>query len=196
MSLISFLVHYLLYVKSFQEIFSAVLELPQLLIVLSVCFFLHDNEVFAKRYRVNGNMMYMVMETIACLIFIEFSVWMVWGIFSQVVAHLAMKLIYRRQIDPSELFVLHAVLFVFASCFLMYSATATKMKANICECSMNAKENFLKNWNDAQAANCGYLEPKKANEKQRRRSRSKSSDQKSRKLPTQSASPKKKNCKC
>jgi Domain of unknown function (DUF4818) len=143
--LVAVIVHYLLYVKSFQEIFSAVLELPQLFIVLSVFFFLYDNEVFSKKYRVNGNMMYMVMETVVCLIFIEFSVWMVWGIFSQVVAYLLMKLIYRRQIDPSESFIVHAVLFVIATCFLMYSITATKMKGKICECSMNAKKNFLKN---------------------------------------------------
>lgn len=149
------LIHYLLYSENFRELFSAVLELPQLIVMASICLFLYNEEVFAAKYKVYGDTMYSVMEVIICSIIIEFSLWMVWGIFEQILTCSIVRAFHGHLSASTLKTIVRAVISGFALAFFKYSLTATKSEDVIWDLAVIVKRNVVNTWNEAQATNSG-----------------------------------------
>lgn len=148
------LIHYLLYSKNFRELFSAVSELPQLIVMTSICLFLQDEEVFAVKYKEYGKIMYSVMEVIVCSIVIEFSLWMVWGLFEQVVTCSVLKAFRGHLVTSPQSIFIRMAIFGFAVAFFKYSLTATNSEDAFWKMLKTIKKSAVNIWNEAQTTNC------------------------------------------
>lgn len=160
-----------MYVKEYREIFHAVFEFPHLIVVASVCIFLDDSEVFSKKYRKYGSVIYMAMEVSVCWILMEFSVWMVWAVFEHCVTCMLTKILKWN--DAKETwdensgmpFIIQAINCTIAFGFLIYAVIATRMNAKYFG---GAMKNIQENWNNAQATNCCCIEEKPQKPKARK----------------------------
>lgn len=158
-------VHFLLCIRSIEDLLRFGLNFPHLMIVAAVALFLRDNDVFNEKYKVHGKWMHNVMEVIVCWMTIEFSVWMVWGIFESIVMHILRKLLVGKWLRLWRSLISEMVLCGFGISFLMYTMKATGMDGSFCEvmkiCRKKIPENGT-NSNSAEKSTVKVMTPRES----------------------------------
>lgn len=109
---------------------SNLMHLPSLMVLLSVCMMLVDNEVFPARYKRKKWMeVYLMMETIICLFIVEVLMLMVWSrmeILIELLVMATLKNVYGNWTNCATNVTIHSLAMV----ILTYSTTVT---CNMCK---------------------------------------------------------------
>lgn len=122
---------------------------PALLILIGVCVLITDIEVFSNRYSGFNLVVFRVLETILTLLWIEFSMIMIWtqienGIVA-VIKHILSRGNMYQEIGGDSFIAL--ILSGGAICFLIYTMNVTNTNIKFAQFLMKSHHEILEFWN-------------------------------------------------